>query len=326
MNIKHLLIILLLLTMVFSCTKSNTVVLKLNELQKKEKWKIIFNSEGSSLYAFSFKDENTEIYVNKNSFINASSLSKDGKLIVFSTEKIVEEDSDILVMNSDGTGVHKLFSYKRVKGTSLSPDGKKIAFWGDYNDIIKSKNMYLYDIEENKIKLLQKEATYSGTAFSPSWSPDSKQIVYSSLDGYITVINIDDLKTKKLIQGDAPSWSPDGKTIVYREGISYFRELPDKETTEYYIEGHKYFAIEPTGENNRFIFDGKPRIWEVGDNAFSPVVWSPDSKYILFFKPYDSLIHGPNRSRIYIFDVKNKKTCFIKKQSETPFFSWSSLK
>lgn len=308
--------------MIFSCDRGGALLSKLNELQKKEKWQIVFSSGGTTLYSFVFKGDEKEIYFNKGNFIGDPSLSGDGKIIVFSTMKIVEKDSDVMTINSDGTGVQKLFSYPSVKGTSLSPAGKMIAFWGDYDEVKKIKNLYLYNIKENKIKLVQKDATYSETAFAPSWSPDSKQLVYASLDGYITTVNIEKLSCKKLIKGDAPSWSPDGKTIIYREGISYFRVLPDNKTTEYYIEGHRYYSIDPKGENKKFIFDGKSHFWEFAGDAYAPVVWSPDSRYILFYKPYDSLIKGPNRSKIYVMDVEQRKQIFIKKQSGIPSFSW----
>lgn len=308
--------------MIFSCGRGGVLLSKLDELQRKEKWQIIFSSGGTTLYSFIFKGDDKEIYYARDIFIVDPSLSTDGKKIVFSTMKIGEKNVDIIRINSDGTGLQKLFSHLFAKGTSLSPDGKIIAFWGDHNEVRKSKNLYLYDIKENKIKLVQNDATYSETAFAPSWSPDSKQLVYASLDGYITTVNIEKLYSKKLIKGDAPSWSPDGKAIIYREGISYFRVLPDNQTTEYYIEGHRYYSIDPQGGNKKFILDGKSHFWEFAGHVYAPVVWSPDGKYILFYKPYDSLIRGPNRAKIYAMEIESGKIVFVKKQSGIPSFSW----
>jgi Tol biopolymer transport system component len=312
-----------LLTINISCSDMQAMTNKLNELQAKEKWIIVFSSQGTALYSFSFEGENRKFYSTKDSFIGSPSLSIDGMKIVFSALKTVTGDFDIMMINSDGTGVHKLFSYPFAKGAALSPDGKKIAFWGDNNETIKSTNLYLYSIDDSKIRLLQKDATYSMTAFTPSWSPDSKQIVYASLDGFVTIIDINKLTTTKLSKGDAPSWSPDGKAIIFREGISYFRVLPDNKTTEYYINGHRYYSINSKGENKHLMFDGKSHIWEFAGDAYAPVVWSPDSKYILFFKPYDSLTEGPNRSKIYAMSIEKKEITFIKKQSGHPMFSWA---
>jgi Tol biopolymer transport system component len=314
------------ISLLSSCiAKGDEQLIKFKELQAKEKWQIVFTWRGDSLYYFSFNKNDRKIFYNKEYFISYPSFSRDGERIVFCMEKIGGQKDVIVIMNSDGSGFRKLLSFKNASGTSLSPDGKKIAFWGDYNNAKKSTDLYLFDIEENKIKFLQKEATYSETAFAPSWSSDSKQLVYASLDGYITIIDIENLSIEKLVKGDAPSWSPDGKTIIYREGISYFRILPDKKTTEYYIEGHKYYSINPRGENKKFVFDGKPHMWEFAGNTFAPVVWSPDSKFILFYRPYDSFIEGPNLAKIYIMEIEKNKIFFIKKLSVSDF-SWSSSK
>ncbi len=324
---KRFLYILSCLVLLPSCvTGGDEILMRLKELQTKENWKIIYSWGGDSLYDFSFNGKHKKIYSKKDYIIDYPSFSKDAKNIFFCIRKIGEEDNDIAIINSDGTGFRNLLSFKKAKGASLSPDGKKIVFWGDYNEKIKSKNMYLFEIEENKLTLLQQDATYAETAFPPSWSPDSRQLVYSSLEGHVTIIDIYDSKIRKLIAGDAPSWSPDGKTIIFREGISYFRTLPDKKTTEYYVEGYKYYAIEPNGGDKKFLFDGKSRFWEAGGNAYAPVVWSPDSKYFLFYKPYDSLVKGPNNARIYIMDFEKNNIYFVKKLSEIPRFSWGSLK
>jgi Tol biopolymer transport system component len=227
-----------------------------------------------------------------------------------------------VAINSDATGVHKLFSYLFARGVSLSPNQEKIAFWGDFDETKEAQNLYAYDITNNEVRLLQKDATYSGTAFPPSWSSDSRKLAYASIDGYITILDIENMSVRKIIKGDAPSWSPDGKSIIYREGISYFERLQDGKTTRYYIKGHKYYCISSNGEGRKFILDGGSRMWEFTGNAYAPVVWSRDSKYLLFFRPYDSWTKGPNRSKVYVMDIEQNRQIFVKDHAGIPSFSW----
>jgi len=109
-----------------------------------------------------------------------------------------------------------------------------------------------------------------GIAFDPSWSPDHKQIVFSSLTtadkptATLSVMKADGSDEMVLLsEGDealcvAPAWSPDGKHIVYCAA-----KIGGALTSTIYV-------IDPDGKNRKKVADG-----------IVPV-WSPDSKRILF--------------------------------------------
>jgi hypothetical protein len=54
-----------------------------------------------------------------------------------------------------------------------------------------------------------------GSGSAPAWSPDGRQIVYSSADGWITTVAADGSNARRLRSGRSPAWSPDGSRIAF---------------------------------------------------------------------------------------------------------------
>lgn len=291
---------------------------KFSELYQREKWKIIYSPDcaPNPLAELRFLRIDKIIFAEKNRSFRNPSLSKDGLRIACSISGGPDgENSGMGVMNSDGKGFQRLsLSGLKPEGIAWSPDGQKIAFWAGRDTNTQSMDLYLFDINKNKARLLLRKATFYGTFYTLSWAPDSQKLVFASLDGYVSIMDINSLKITKVMKGDAPSWSPDGTTIIYREGIPYSRK-PDERLT--------YYAIKPNGEHRRFIFDGGPERWDAG-YVTQPVVWSPDGKYILFFKTYDPLFNT-NFSKIYVMDIMKNKKYFLKKKKHVQACSWGKL-
>lgn len=110
----------------------------------------------------------------------------------------------------------------------ISKDGKKIAF-EEYGG-----NLYVMSLDGiNLVEL--------GIGYSPCWSPDNKNLVYtiSHDDGYritssdIFIVNLEALEKTNISNTNNkkethPNWSPDGKSVVYNEtntGMIYLLEL-----------------------------------------------------------------------------------------------------
>lgn len=289
---------------------------KFSRIQQEQGWKIIYSTELSPF-------ELTELRFLKNDMIILSkpdfsfrnpSISKNGSSVVFSVSHNSDKaNHSIGIAASDGTELKILpNSGLHSEGISQSPDGRWIAFWSGRNTDTQSMDLYLYDLKKHKVELLLKKATFYGNYFTPSWSPDSNKIVFASLEGYVSTIDINNSIIKNIVKGGAPAWSPDGTTIIYREGIQFSKE-PEERLS--------YFAISPEGKSRRFIFDGGSTKWDEGD-VTQPVVWSPDSKYIMFFKTYDPLFDR-NFSKIYIFDMKKNKKYLLKKKRHIQACSWA---
>ena len=89
---------------------------------------------------------------------------------------------------------------------------------------------------------------------SQCWSRDDAQLVYET-EGNVKVYEIGNRKWRILAKGTQPTWSPDGDWIAYRDGATYF-------------------AIRPSGEDKKTLFN-KTR-------AVSGLYWSPDSRFVAY--------------------------------------------
>jgi Tol biopolymer transport system component len=126
------------------------------------------------------------------------SFSEEGK-IAFTVE------NDLIIIGNEGkTESIPLGVYANI--APISPDGSKVAF-NDENDQI-----LLIDLESGeRTALTHNDRGY----FGPRWSPDSKKILFSTLDGCIVVVEIETGRTYELGKGLAPQWAPDSIFICY---------------------------------------------------------------------------------------------------------------
>jgi Tol biopolymer transport system component len=166
-------------------------------------------------------------------------LSHDGKKIVFTSLK--DGDLDIYTMNVDGTDMKRLTTTPGYDGGPWwSPDDKQIVYraWHYDND----KDLQAYKdllakrmIRPNRMELFvmnadgsnQRQITKLGGAnFGPSWTPDGKQIIFSSnhknprsgnFDLYLVNLDgtgLEQITTSPVFDG-FPMFSPDGKKLLW---------------------------------------------------------------------------------------------------------------
>jgi Tol biopolymer transport system component len=145
-------------------------------------------------------------------------LSPDGTKIVYCSlrETIY---SQIYVMNADGSGQKRLTNINTgdACGPAWSHDGKKLAFYA-FAQTQPSRNpeIWVMDADGGNPKKL------TDHAMDPTWSPDDKQLAFSShRDGIFQIyaMNADGSNIRRLTKSKSedsnPAWAPDGGAIAY---------------------------------------------------------------------------------------------------------------
>lgn len=95
---------------------------------------------------------------------------------------------------------------------------------------------------------------HGGLANSPCWSPDGSTFVYEK-QGEIYVWSLNDKKSQHIASGQWPTWCPEEHSIAfYKDG--------------------SYYAFDPGTGISKRLFTAK--------NAFSPLWWSPDARFVAY--------------------------------------------
>jgi Tol biopolymer transport system component len=142
--------------------------------------------------------------------------------------------NNILVMNSDGTGVRRLTRTDGDIDPSWSPDGRQVAYTRattlagcDFDPACAQ--IWIVDADGVNARPLTPPAARSE---APDWSPDGKRIVFQqwnvpydydpgSIDIY--VMNVDGSGVRQLTYGpgasESPEWTADGEQIVFAREV-----------------------------------------------------------------------------------------------------------
>ena len=171
------------------------------------------------------------------------SILKDSDRIAFvqSTQsRYTDVPSSVVIMNSDGSGLRKIYSGGVLGHPRWSPDGRKLVFSGQAVAPAPSTPCWFYDTT-CQLKVFVMNADGSGgithltdglawNSADPEWSPNGSQIAFTYRfdeidDAYsIEVMNADGSGLIRVAYPPhwetdlymAPTWSPDGRSLAFQ--------------------------------------------------------------------------------------------------------------
>ena len=188
-------------------------------------------------------------------------LSPDGGTVAYAMR--VNSSWDIYAQRVGGRNATPIVNdpQRDEKGTAFSSDGSQIAF--HISDA--TGGIFIAGATGESVR----RVTESG--FDPAWSPDGKQIAYSTEEindpssrlgeSRLYVVSVSGGVPRKLLDGDGvqPSWSPSGGRIVYWSNVGGQRDI---------------YTVASTGGTPVSVTNDAAIDW-------SPV-WSPDGRFIFF--------------------------------------------
>jgi S1-C subfamily serine protease len=186
--------------------------------------------------------------------------------IVFLADKAYPDQYlDAYIMDSDGSNVHQLTYGAAIGDVTSSPDGRRIAYVADGEEI------YIINTEGDWQTLLLTQTGLNEL----SWSPDGRTIVYDvwSEDGdsaNIYTVDVATGETRSLTDNPyynfSPQYSPDGKKIAF------VKSFPGANPGVLNIE---IFVMNADGSNEiRVTEDDYWYDWDPN--------WTPDSQKIIY--------------------------------------------
>ncbi|HLO31822.1 MAG TPA: protein kinase [Anaerolineales bacterium] len=149
-----------------------------------------------------------------------------GQIIFASTRSGLPQ---LYLVNTDNTGLTQITNMEQgACQPSWSPDGLQLVFISPcagradfFETIYNESSLYTINADGTGLKQLTQSP---GSDFEPAWSPDGKQIAFTSVrEGFRQIYSLDVnslavtllTNTTNMIESSQPAWSPDGAKIAY---------------------------------------------------------------------------------------------------------------
>ncbi|MDA1192724.1 MAG: hypothetical protein O3A46_13710 [Candidatus Poribacteria bacterium] len=158
------------------------------------------NADGSNLTRLTHKPDGWNL---------SPSWSPDGSRIVFNSEN--GDKSDLFVVDSDGTGLTRLFPGGKHIMPEWSPDGESIVFASDMGGLY---DIFVLSLESGEIDQLTH--IDGERAWYPTWSPDGNMIAYK-IRNDVYLMDADGANNRQVMTDVMPLGDPawvDRKTII----------------------------------------------------------------------------------------------------------------
>ena len=144
----------------------------------------------------------------------SAAVSPDGSKVAMILSK--SGSPNVWVCNADGTNLKRLTTGLEDSSPCWSPDGNWICFATK-----KAERRRLAKIPAGGGEVQYLNTTGAANPTEPDWSPDGKWIAFTRMAGDfdICVMPADgSLPPTVLVAGQNPSWSPNSRTLVYNHG------------------------------------------------------------------------------------------------------------
>jgi eukaryotic-like serine/threonine-protein kinase len=195
-----------------------------------------------------------------------------GQIVFASSRSVVPQ---LYLVNADGTDLTQLTNMDNgACQPSWAPDGMRLVFISPclgrgeiFETIYNESSLYIINVDGTGLKQLTPSP---GSDFEPAWSPDGKQIAFTSVRGgfrQIYTLDVDSLavtlltNTTDAIESSEPSWSPDGTKIVY---------------TVKRVGTYQVWSMNSNGQEAVQLVRSGQDLWD-----YLPA-WSPDGRTIFF--------------------------------------------
>ena len=257
-----------------------------------------------------------------------------------STEQSAENEATIIgkqeIKIEDGRLTPEvLWAMGRIGSSTVSPDGKKIAYTVSYYSVKENKShtvIYIMNADGSENKLL---TTTSASEYEPAWIKNGEKLAFLS-NGQIWEMNPDGTERKQLsdCEGgiDGFRFSPDGNKVLFISQVKYGERTVDKypdldKATGMLIDDLMYKHWDEWVQTvpHPFIADfdgnkiGKATDIMEGEPYESPMkpfggieqlTWSNDSKQIAYTcRKKTGLEYSVSTdSDIYLYNIESKET------------------
>lgn len=206
-----------------------------------------------------------------------------------------DRDTDIYLVNPDGSDLQRLTKGKKAWEPDWSPDRTKILFTSTLHG--GEEEVYVMDADGSNVHRLTHTPGEGTSSWSADWSPDGTKIVLQSnrdgspegWDGYdVYVMDADGSNIRRLTREPgfdaAPAWSPDGSRIAFMSSRD------DKSRSEIYV----------------MTVDGS-KAWRLTHDkrAAARPAWSPDGERIAFMSTRSNRkqAYDGDELEIYVMDA-----------------------